>query len=206
MFCSNNGKSEDSWEPQRFHHSWWTSNGAWIFQIHDGQVAGMLHFHYTHLEPNHLHGFDQWILEISKSPERRQRDAINWSQSARTQNCHLRAVYQRHFEQRWQDCLSNHCWFADSRWLPWEVGLWRWFSTYHQEAITPTLEVLAHVFVNCVSGRKGGSDEISSRNTQAIVALAAGINFNFSRFILEEMVTNLNKKAKDQFLLYPRFI
>ena len=75
-----------------------------------------------------------------------------------------------------------------------------------QKLLPPYWRFLSHVFVNCISGRKGGSDEISSRNTQAIVALAAGIDFNFSRFILEEMVTNANKKSKDQFLLYPRFI
>ncbi|KAL7602938.1 hypothetical protein Lser_V15G19704 [Lactuca serriola] len=75
-----------------------------------------------------------------------------------------------------------------------------------KKLLPPYWRFLAHVFVNCISGRKGGADEISSRNIQAIIALAAGIDFNFSRFILEEMVTNLKKKAKDQFLLYPRFI
>ncbi|KAL7597760.1 hypothetical protein Lser_V15G25577 [Lactuca serriola] len=65
---------------------------------------------------------------------------------------------------------------------------------------------LAHAFVSCISGRRSGADEISLRNTGAIFSLAAGIGFNFSRFILDEFVVNINATTRDTFLIYPRFV
>ncbi|XP_023737742.1 nuclear polyadenylated RNA-binding protein 3-like [Lactuca sativa] len=40
----------------------------------------------------------------------------------------------------------------------------------------------------------------------AIAALAASLDFNFSRYILNEMVGNAKGKRKDRFLIYPRFL
>ena len=60
--------------------------------------------------------------------------------------------------------------------------------------------------MSCISGKRTGADEISLRNTGAISALAAGIIFNFSKFIMDEFVVNINAKTKDTFLMYPRFI
>ena len=57
-----------------------------------------------------------------------------------------------------------------------------------------------------ISGRRSGADEISLRNMEAIASLAAGIDFNFSKFILDEFVVNINAITRDIFLMYPRFI
>ena len=65
---------------------------------------------------------------------------------------------------------------------------------------------LAHVFVSCIFDRRSGVDEISLRNTGSVVSLAAGIGFNFSRFILDEFVVNINATTRDTFLMYPRFV
>nr|KAJ0204497.1 hypothetical protein LSAT_V11C500233850 [Lactuca sativa] len=40
----------------------------------------------------------------------------------------------------------------------------------------------------------------------AIPALAMGLDFNFSRYILNEMVGNVEGKRKDRFLMFPRFL
>ncbi|KAL7602750.1 hypothetical protein Lser_V15G16330 [Lactuca serriola] len=69
--------------------------------------------------------------------------------------------------------------------------------------LPPYWRFLAHVFVSCISGRRSGADEISLRNAGAI---AAGLDFNFSRFILDELVVNIQGKTKDKFLMYPRFL
>ncbi|KAL7584784.1 hypothetical protein Lser_V15G45844 [Lactuca serriola] len=68
---------------------------------------------------------------------------------------------------------------------------------------------LAHVFISCMSGRRSGSDEISIRNTGVIVSLAAGNNFNFSKYVLDEFLVNIGAMTRgnrDTFLMYPRFI
>ncbi|CAI9282548.1 unnamed protein product [Lactuca saligna] len=59
---------------------------------------------------------------------------------------------------------------------------------------------LAHVFVSCVSGRRPVPNEISLFNTGAIATLASGIEFNFSKFILHELILNIeaNKRDSDQ--------
>ena len=57
------------------------------------------------------------------------------------------------------------------------------------------------MFISCISGRRSGADEISQRNTGAIVSLVAGVRFNFSRFVV-----NIRASTRDTFLLYPRFI
>ena len=75
-----------------------------------------------------------------------------------------------------------------------------------KKLLPPYWRFLAHVFVSCNSGRRSGADEISLRNTGAIVSLAAEISFNFSRFILDDIVVNINAITRDTFLMYPRFI
>ena len=75
-----------------------------------------------------------------------------------------------------------------------------------KKLLPPYWRFLAHVFVSCISDRRSGADEISLRNTGAIVSLAAGIGFNFSRFILDEFVVNINATTRDTFLMYPWFV
>ena len=55
------------------------------------------------------------------------------------------------------------------------------FSPTLMKLLRPYWRFLAHVFVSFISGRKSRADEISLGNTGAIDALAAGIDFNFSK-------------------------
>ena len=75
-----------------------------------------------------------------------------------------------------------------------------------KKLLHPYWRFLGHVFVSCISGRRSGADEISQRTTGALVSLAAGFRFNFSKFILEEFVINIRASTRDTFLLYPRFV
>ncbi|CAI9284612.1 unnamed protein product [Lactuca saligna] len=72
--------------------------------------------------------------------------------------------------------------------------------------LPPCWKLLAHVFVSCVSGRRSGANEISLANTGAIAALAVGFEFNFSKFILNEMILNIEGSKRDKFCMYPRFL
>ncbi|CAI9303329.1 unnamed protein product [Lactuca saligna] len=80
-------------------------------------------------------------------------------------------------------------------------------GTYHptiKKLLPPFWRLLAHYFVIFISRRKGGSDEISQTTTLAIVALAMDWDYNFSRFLFEEMKSSLHGKKKDLFLMYPK--
>ncbi|CAI9292063.1 unnamed protein product [Lactuca saligna] len=73
-------------------------------------------------------------------------------------------------------------------------------SEYTMEIdIHQTQDVLEHM------GRSG-ANEISLSNTGAIVALAVGLEFNFSKFIMHEMILNLEGSKRNKFLMYPRFL
>ncbi|CAI9294026.1 unnamed protein product [Lactuca saligna] len=75
-----------------------------------------------------------------------------------------------------------------------------------KKLLPPCWKYLAHVFVSCISGRRSGANEISLANTGAIAALAAGFEFNFSKFIMNEMILNLEGSKRDKFWMYPRFL
>lgn len=75
-----------------------------------------------------------------------------------------------------------------------------------KKLLPPYWRFLAHIYVTCISGRRTGADEISLRKTRGIIALAVGIDFNFSIFILDEFVVNINAKTRDTLMMYPRFI
>ena len=57
-----------------------------------------------------------------------------------------------------------------------------------------------------ISGRKSGADEISLLNTGAIVTLAAVLEFNFYKYIVDELIGNVEGKKREKFLMYPRFL
>jgi len=69
--------------------------------------------------------------------------------------------------------------------------------------LPPFWRFLAHTFMNCISGSKGGSDEIPSSSITAIVSLVLDWQFNFSRYVLSEMISNINIKKKALFLDVP---
>ncbi|CAI9293704.1 unnamed protein product [Lactuca saligna] len=75
-----------------------------------------------------------------------------------------------------------------------------------KKLLPPCWMLLAHVFVSCISGRRSGANEISLGNTGAIAALAADFEFNFSKFIMNEMILNIEGSKRDKFRMYPRFL
>ncbi|CAI9282309.1 unnamed protein product [Lactuca saligna] len=72
--------------------------------------------------------------------------------------------------------------------------------------LPPCWKLLAHVFVSCISGWRSGANEISLANTGAIAALVASFEFNFSKFIMNEMILNLVGSKRDKFCMYPRYL
>nr|KAJ0228344.1 hypothetical protein LSAT_V11C100030670 [Lactuca sativa] len=75
-----------------------------------------------------------------------------------------------------------------------------------KKLLPPYWRFLAHSFVIFISRRKGGSGKISKIVTSSIIVLAMDWDYNFTKFIYEEMKSNLMGKKKDLFLMYPRFL
>ncbi|CAI9264020.1 unnamed protein product [Lactuca saligna] len=72
--------------------------------------------------------------------------------------------------------------------------------------LPPRWKYLAYVFMSCISYRRSSANEIFLANTGAIVALAARFEFNFSKFIMHELILKLEGSKRDKFLMYPRFL
>ncbi|GJR99964.1 hypothetical protein Tco_0316473 [Tanacetum coccineum] len=81
------------------------------------------------------------------------------------------------------------------------------FDKYYvsKGAFFPHMEILAiHTILYCLSPKKTAWDQFSSNLATAIICLATNRIFNFSKFLFEAMVKNIDSQHK--FLMYPRFI
>ena len=66
--------------------------------------------------------------------------------------------------------------------------------------------LLIHHVIHCITGKKSGFDEISQQYAGVIDALVNDLDFNYSKFILDEMKYNKGSSKRKPFLMYPRFI
>ncbi|GKE05511.1 hypothetical protein Tco_1397529 [Tanacetum coccineum] len=76
--------------------------------------------------------------------------------------------------------------------------------TFFKGHFSPQWKFIIHIILHCMSSKKTTWDQFSSNIATAIICLATSRRFNFSKFIFEAMVKNLDSPHK--FLLYPRFI
>ncbi|GJR93800.1 putative ribonuclease H-like domain-containing protein [Tanacetum coccineum] len=76
--------------------------------------------------------------------------------------------------------------------------------TFFKGHFSPQWKFFIHIILHCMSSKKTAWDQFSSNIANAIICLATNRTFNFSKFIFEVMVKNLNSPHK--FLMYPRFI
>ncbi|GJR94712.1 putative ribonuclease H-like domain-containing protein [Tanacetum coccineum] len=70
--------------------------------------------------------------------------------------------------------------------------------------ITETSKFLIHTILQCLSAKSTTWNEFSSTMASAIIFLATNQKFNFSKYIFESMVKNVDSSVK--FLMYPRFV
>ncbi|GJW84956.1 hypothetical protein Tco_0158101 [Tanacetum coccineum] len=76
--------------------------------------------------------------------------------------------------------------------------------TFWKSHFTPSWRYLIHDLLHCLSSKSGGWNQFGSNLATALVCLSTGRAFNFSKLILDGMVSNL--KSKHKFLMYPRFL
>ncbi|GKA76919.1 ribonuclease H-like domain-containing protein [Tanacetum coccineum] len=77
--------------------------------------------------------------------------------------------------------------------------------TFYKAFFNPQWKFMIHTILQCLSAKTTAWNEFSSIVASAIICLATNQKFNFSKYILEGMLRNLDHKAV-KFLMYPRFV
>nr|GEX83479.1 hypothetical protein [Tanacetum cinerariifolium] len=76
--------------------------------------------------------------------------------------------------------------------------------TFYKAFFSVQLKFLIHTLVQCVSAKRTTWNEFSCSMACAVTCLTTGRKFNFSKYIFENMVRNVDIPSK--FLMYPRFL
>ncbi|GJR92573.1 hypothetical protein Tco_0264747 [Tanacetum coccineum] len=76
--------------------------------------------------------------------------------------------------------------------------------TFYKAFFSPQWKFLIHTILQCLSAKTTAWNEFSSTMASAIICLATNQIFNFSKYIFNNMVKNLEGGVK--FLMYPRFV
>ncbi|GKE87369.1 hypothetical protein Tco_1564844 [Tanacetum coccineum] len=76
--------------------------------------------------------------------------------------------------------------------------------TFQKGNFSPQWRFFIHTILHCLSPKKTSWEQFSSNIATAIISLATNRTFNFSKFIFDAMVKNLDNPHK--FLMYLRFI
>ncbi|GJZ66044.1 hypothetical protein Tco_0622740 [Tanacetum coccineum] len=77
--------------------------------------------------------------------------------------------------------------------------------TFYKAFFSPQWEFLIHTILQYLSAKTTAWNEFSSTMASAIICLAINQKFNFSKYIFESMVKNL-ENVSGKFLMYPRFV
>ncbi|GJW76193.1 hypothetical protein Tco_0137875 [Tanacetum coccineum] len=76
--------------------------------------------------------------------------------------------------------------------------------TFYKAFFSPQWKFLIHTILQCLSAKTTAWNEFSSTMASTIIYLATNQKFNFSKYIFDNMVKNLEGGVK--FLMYPRFV
>ncbi|GJS81932.1 putative ribonuclease H-like domain-containing protein [Tanacetum coccineum] len=105
-------------------------------------------------------------------------------------------------DEEGMDCLPNATIFEELTRMGYEKLLQK--LTFYKALFSPQWKFLIHTILQCLSAKTTAWNEFSSTMASAIICLATNQKFNFSKYIFESMVKNLDNAGK--FLMYPRFV
>ncbi|GJU78839.1 hypothetical protein Tco_1275909 [Tanacetum coccineum] len=101
------------------------------------------------------------------------------------------------------DCLPNSTIFEELTRMGYEKISQN--LTFYMAFFSPQWKFLIHTILQCLSSKTTAWNEFSSTMASAIICLATNQKFNFSKYIFESMVKNLDNLSR-KFLIYPRFV
>nr|GEY00923.1 hypothetical protein [Tanacetum cinerariifolium] len=76
--------------------------------------------------------------------------------------------------------------------------------TFYKAFFSTQWKFLIHTILHSLSAKRTSWNEFSSAMTSALICLSSGQRFNFSKYIFESLVRNVDSTSK--FYMYPRFI
>ncbi|GKA85037.1 putative ribonuclease H-like domain-containing protein [Tanacetum coccineum] len=100
------------------------------------------------------------------------------------------------------DCLPTATIFAELERMGYENVTQK--LTFYKAYFSSQWKFLIHTILQCLSAKTTSWNEFSSTMASAIICLATNQKFNFSKYIFDNMVKNLEGGVK--FLMYPRFV
>ncbi|GJS66125.1 hypothetical protein Tco_0680689 [Tanacetum coccineum] len=98
------------------------------------------------------------------------------------------------------DCLPNATIFEQLTLMGYEKISQK--LTFYKAFFSPQWKFLIHTILQCLSSKTTAWNEFSSTMASVIICLATNQKFNFSKYIFESMVKNLDNVGK--ILMYPR--
>nr|GEW59895.1 hypothetical protein [Tanacetum cinerariifolium] len=76
--------------------------------------------------------------------------------------------------------------------------------TFYKAFFFAQWKFLIHTLVQCLSAKRTAWNEFNCSMTSVVICLATGRKFNFSKYIFDSIVRNVDSPSK--FLMYPRFL
>ncbi|GJY94488.1 hypothetical protein Tco_0510849 [Tanacetum coccineum] len=104
-------------------------------------------------------------------------------------------------DEEGMDCQPNATIFEQLTLMGYRKILQR--LTFYKAFFSPQWKFLIHTIFLCLSAKTTAWNEFSSTIASAIICLAINQKFNFSKYIFESMVKNL-ENVSGKFLMYPR--
>nr|GEZ75074.1 hypothetical protein [Tanacetum cinerariifolium] len=100
------------------------------------------------------------------------------------------------------ECLQNEEIFAELARIGYEKPPPK--LTFYKAFFFTQWKFLIYTLVNCVSAKRIAWNEFSCSMEFVVICLATGRKFNFSKYIFNNMVRNVDSLSK--FVMYPRFL
>nr|GEY74794.1 hypothetical protein [Tanacetum cinerariifolium] len=100
------------------------------------------------------------------------------------------------------DCLPNEEIFAELAHMGYEKPSTK--LTFYKTFFSSQWKFLMHTILQSLSAKYTSWNEFSSVMASAVICLSTGRKFNFSKYIFDSLVRNVDSTSK--FYMYPRFI
>nr|GEW46082.1 hypothetical protein [Tanacetum cinerariifolium] len=100
------------------------------------------------------------------------------------------------------DCLPNEEIFPELARMGYEKPSTK--LTFYKAFFSSQWKFLIHTILQSLSAKRTSWNEFSSAMASAVIFLSTGQKFNFSKYIFESLVRNIDSSSK--FYMYPRFI
>nr|GEY52255.1 hypothetical protein [Tanacetum cinerariifolium] len=100
------------------------------------------------------------------------------------------------------DCLPNEEIFIELSRMGYEKPSTK--LTFYKAFFSQQWKFLIHIILQCISAKRTSWNEFSSSMALAVIYLSTGRKFNFSMYIFDSLVMNVDSSSK--FYMYPRFL